>query len=131
MDLLLKTEEKTFIIQNKIGVKMSENMTPKSNQDVLKLLEKMQYQLDSMEKKIDSIFKQTKPKSFGTKSFSKFNKDGNEAKRFGARKYPEKKDEPSSEGKFYHGRPFGKSKDSSKSNFKGAKRPSKKSFKKI
>lgn len=105
-------------------------MTQESNQDVLKLLEKMQYQLDSMEKKIDSIFKQTKQKSFTPKSFSKFNKEGGESKRFGAKKYAEKKDEPSSEGKFYHGRPFGKSKDSSKSNFKGTKRAPKKSFKK-
>ena len=100
----------------------NKEVSSESIQDVFALLKKMQCQLDSMEKKLDLLTQQSKPKTFKGGHPSKPYKDGGETSRFKKRKYEGKKEEGPSEGKFYHGHPFGKKKDSGKSSFKKNKK---------
>ncbi len=93
-------------------------MSEKANQDVIVLLEKMQSRLDSMEEKIDALTRQLKSKTFGDKRPSAPRREFGGVKR----KHAARKEEVSSEGKFYHGRPFGHKKDSGKGGFKKNKK---------
>lgn len=88
------------------------------NQDIINLLKKMQYKIDSMEEKIDSLVRRSRQKTFTEKPSSRLHKDYERPRRPKVGKYEGKKDEDSSEGKFYHGRPFGRKKDRGKSDFK-------------
>ncbi|MCK5179185.1 MAG: hypothetical protein KAR32_06610 [Candidatus Omnitrophica bacterium] len=97
------------------------------SKDVVALLKKMQKKLEAVEEKIDALVLQSKRQTFQDRPFSKSRKEYNKPSRPGERKFAgKKKEEASSEGKFYHGLPFGKKKDSGKSSFKKTK----KSFKK-
>ena len=113
-----------------MGVKMneivnskSEENFPKDNQYMADLLKRMQYQLDAMEKKIDALMQQSKQETFKSKHFAKPYQEYDKARRPTERKYGGKRDETSSEGKFYHGRPFGKKKDGGKSHFRRHEKP--------
>ena len=108
---------------------MTENGNSKDNEviqqdnwDIGSALKKMQVQLDSMEKKIDSLVQQSKPRTFRDKSFSMPNRDYVKTRRPSERRYEGKKEGVSSEGKFYHGRPFGKKKDGGKNSLKRGKK---------
>ena len=103
---------------------MNENI----NQDILALIVKMQIKLDSMEEKIDSLIRRSENKTYKGKTFSKPYREHDKAKHKQERKYGARKDEGSSERKFYHGSPFGKKKETGKSNFKGRKKPFNKSL---
>ena len=92
------------------------------NQDIVDLLKKMQYKIDLVEEKIDSLIRQSKQKAFTGKQFSGPRKGYDKPRHPKERKYEGKKEESSSEGKFYHGRPFGKKNDKGKSNFKRNKK---------
>ena len=107
----------------------NEEISLKDNKDVVAVLKGMQHRLDSMEEKIDSLIQQSKQKTFNDKRFSRQNKEYDRPSRPRERKYGEKKEEVSSEGKFYHGRPFGKKKDGGKSNLGKNKKPYNKSSK--
>ncbi|MBU0467752.1 MAG: hypothetical protein KKD07_08295 [Candidatus Omnitrophica bacterium] len=105
-----------------VDSKNEENIM-KDNQDIVALIKKMQNKLDLMEEKIDSLILQSRPKTFKERQFSKPYKEYDKTRRPSVRKYEGKKEESSGEGKFYHGSPFGKKKESGKSNFKGTKKP--------
>jgi len=104
----------------------NEEISKKDNPDVVAVLKKMQGQLDSIEGKINSLMHQSKQKTVKDKYSSAPRKEYDKTKHSKDRKHKGKKEEVSSEGKFYHGHPFGKKKDSGKSDFK----KNKKSFKK-
>lgn len=95
----------------------------KDSQDVAGILKKMQVKLDSIEKKLDSLMEESRPKPFKNREFPRARRDFDDSSRPKGRRYEGKKEEVSSEGKFYHGRPFGKKKDSGKSSFKKDKKP--------
>ena len=93
---------------------------------IVGVLKRMQVKLDSMEEKIDSLLKQSKEKTFKSKQFSRPRKEFDKTKHYGERKPEGKKEELASEGKFYHGRPFGKKKNTGKVNLKKFKKTFKK-----
>ena len=97
-----------------------------SSTEVVALLKTMQLKLNAMEEKIDFLVQQSKRNTFKDRPFSKPRKEFDKTSRPGERKFGGKREEASSEGKFYHGRPFGKKKDSGKSNPKKNKKPFKK-----
>ncbi len=103
---------------------------PKDDQDVVTLLKKMQYQLNSLEEKVDSLLQQSKRSTFRDKHFSKPYKEYDKTRRPKDRKFEGKKEGAPSEGKFYHGQPFNKKKDGGKSSLRRKRKPFSKSFKK-
>ena len=108
-----------------VNTKKTKTILPADNQDIMALLKKFQYKLDSMEKKIDSLIQDSKQKTFKGKPFSKPYKEYDESKRHKIQKYNERKEGASGGEKFYDGRPFGNRKNSGQSDFK--KKPFKKS----
>ena len=116
-------------MNEKINSKKEEN-SAKDNQDIAALLKKMQDKLDSMEDKIDSLVTQSKQKTFEGRRFSKPRKEYDKTKHHKERKYEGKKEEVTSEGKFYHGRPFAKKKAGGKSNLNRKKKSYNKSSQK-
>lgn len=104
-------------------------MSDETNNDVIALLKTTLRRLDSMEEKIDMLVRQSKQKTFDDKRPSRPRKEYDRTSRPKVGRYGPKKEEVSSEGKFYHGRPFGKKKDTGKSSFKKGKKPFKKSSK--
>ena len=111
----------------------------KDNKEVISLLKKMQQQLDSLEEKIESLIQKSKSKSFEDRRpsrpreefrtsrpprpregfNSKFgrpreNEESDRPSRPRERTYEPRREEGSSEGKFYHGRPSSKSKSGGK-----------------
>ncbi|MGR3220510.1 MAG: hypothetical protein ACUZ8H_11955 [Candidatus Anammoxibacter sp.] len=94
------------------------------NQDIMTLLKKLQYKLDSVETKIDFLTQESKQKTFKAKLFPKPHKEYDESKRHKIIKYNERKESSSSgKEKFYDGRPFGKNKSSEQAGFKKRKKP--------
>ncbi|MCD4779772.1 MAG: hypothetical protein K8S27_04390 [Candidatus Omnitrophica bacterium] len=116
---------------NEIKNSKKEKISDKDNQDIAALLAKMQHKLDSMEEKIDSLIRQLKQTTFEAPHFPKTYKPYDKTKRSKDRTTKGKKEEVSSEGKFYHGRPFGRKKDGGKSVLKRNKKPFKKSNKEM
>ena len=92
------------------------------SQGILDLLKKMQCKIDSMEEKLDSLVRQSKEKAFSGKQYSRSHKGYDKPWRPKVGRHEEKKDEGSSEGKFFHGRPFGMKKDTGKSDFKKSRK---------
>ena len=107
----------------------NEEISLEGEKDVTALLKKIQLKLDSMEEKIDSLVRQSKQKNFQDKLASKPRREYGASRYQKDRKYEGKKEEVSSEGKFYHGRPFGKKNVSGKSSLKKGKKPFNKSSK--
>lgn len=103
--------------------------SPNNDQDIAALLKKIKYQLDSMEKKIDSLTHQSRPKTFAGKPLSRPRQEYDKTKRQKEQKYEGRKEEVSSEGRFYHGRPFNKKKTSGASSFGRKRQPFSKSSK--
>ena len=108
----------------------SEENLPKESEEIIALLKKMQHKLDSMEEKIDALTRQSVQRTFKGKPFSKPYKEFDKTNPMKRRKYEGKKEEVSSEGKFYHGRPFGKKKVGGESNIRKKKKPFNRSAKK-
>ena len=102
----------------------------KDDKDIFALIKDMLLRLESIEEKIDSLMKQSQEKSYNAKVYARPQKSFEKPKHYKDRKRDGKKEEVSSEGKFYHGRPFDKSKNVSKSNFKGKKKPIKRAVRK-
>ncbi len=94
-------------------------MSEQANQDIIALLKRMQLKLDSLEEKIDALTRQSKPRAFtGARPSPGSRKEFGDAKR----KHAARKEAVSSEGKFYHGHPFGKKKSAGKGSFKKNKK---------
>jgi len=108
---------------------MNEHAQPKNREnfskdtpDTAAVLKKMQYQLDAIERKIDSLLKQSGPRDFKSTYPSKPRREYDETKRSFKPKHTKRKEEAPSEGKFYHGLQSGVKKSPDKSRFGGKKR---------
>jgi len=99
----------------------NESSSP-DQENILSLLKKMQGQLNSIEGKIKILLQPSKEKSFKPRHSSRPHHENIQIKRPSERKHKEKKEEVSSERKFYHGSPFGIKKDGGKSNFRKKKK---------
>ncbi len=112
-----------------VNTKKKKYILPTENQGTMALLKKLQYKLDSMEKKIDFLIQESKQKTFKDKHFSKPHREYDGPKHHKRRKYEGEKDGSSSERKFYDGHPFDKNKNSGQDNFRKNKKPFNKSSK--
>jgi len=90
--------------------------------DVIAVLKRMQRQLDVMDEKLGTLIQMSKRETFPSKPFSKPFKGFSKTNRPNDRKFDRKKEGTAGEGKFYHGRPFGKKKAGGKSPFKKGKK---------
>ncbi|MGR3177078.1 MAG: hypothetical protein ACUZ8E_03360 [Candidatus Anammoxibacter sp.] len=107
-----------------VKTKETKTFSHADNQDIMALLKKLQYKLDSVENKIDSLIQESKQKTLKGKPFSKPHKEYDESKRHKIIKYNERKETSSGREKFYDGQPFGRKKNSGEgSDFKKKKRP--------
>lgn len=104
----------------------NEGKFPRDHKEVVELLKRMQCQMDSIEEKLDALIRDSKAKSFSGKPFSKPFRSHDKSKPSRERKFEGKKEEVSSEGKFYHGSPFGKKKDHGKTGMRHGKKSYKK-----
>ena len=73
--------------------------------DTAAILKKMQYQLDAIERKVDSLVKSSGPRDYKGGYPSKPRRDFDDSKRSFKPKYAKRKEGASSAGKFYHGLP--------------------------
>ncbi|MGR3318048.1 MAG: hypothetical protein ACUZ8O_06160 [Candidatus Anammoxibacter sp.] len=110
-----------------VNTKKRKTISPDDNQDIMALLKKLQYKLDSVEEKIDSLIQDSKQKTFKGKPFSKPHKEYDESTRHKIIKYNERKEASSGKEKFYDGQPFGRNKNSEPGDFKKKKKPFNKS----
>jgi hypothetical protein len=112
---------------------MSEQSPPKSKNtfsndtpDTATQLKKIQHQLDALERKIDSLLKQSGPRHFKNPYPSKPRRDYDDTKRPFKQKHAKRKEAVRTEGKFYYGLQSGAQKSSGKSGFGRNKDPLKK-----
>lgn len=112
-----------------VNIKRKKYSSSTDNQDILALLKKLQYKLDSVEFKLDSLIQESKQNAFKGKHSSKPHKEYDGLKHRKGRKYEGKREGPSSEGKFYDGHPFSKNKNSGQGNLRKDKKPFNKSSK--
>lgn len=89
---------------------MSEHIGAKLVQDLITSIDGMQRKVDALERKIDTLVKRS-PQSGPREGRSpRPRQEYGRSSRPVGRRSEEKKEEVSSEGKFYHGSPFGKKK---------------------
>ncbi len=109
---------------------MNKNDEPKvkttSLTDTNDILRKMQYQLDCMERKIDSLVKQAVPRDFNSKYPSKPRREFDDKKRPFKVKHAKRKEGAKSAKGFYSDIVSGEKKTSSKSSFRNKKKANKK-----
>jgi len=107
---------------------MSEDSRPKeksftkSTPDTATTLKRMQYQLDAIERKVDSLLKQSGPKDFKSTYSPKPHRGFDSSKRTFNPKYAKQKEGARSEGKFYYGFPTGVKKSPGKSSYRNKKK---------
>ncbi len=75
--------------------------------DTAAILKKMQYQLDAIERKVDSLVKSSGPRDYKGRYPSTPRRDSDDSKRSFKPKHANRKEGASSAGKFYHGLPSG------------------------
>jgi len=75
--------------------------------DTADILKKIQYQLDAIERKVDSLVKSSGPRDYKGGYSSTPRRDSDNSKRSFKTKHANRKERTSSEGKFYHGRSSG------------------------
>jgi len=92
--------------------------------DTAATLRKMQYQLDSMERKLDSLLKQSGPSrsNFNSSYLGKPHREHSDSRGSYKLKHATRSDGEKSMGKFYSGLQFGARKGPAKSSFKSKKR---------
>ncbi len=109
---------------------MNKNDEPKtkapSPTDTDTILQKMQYQLDCMERKIDSLVKQTAPRDFKSKYPAKPQRKFDDKKRPFKAKHVKRKEGTKTPKGFYTEILSGEKKSSSKSHFRNKKKALKK-----
>ncbi len=96
------------------GLSKNRKTFSKEAPDTAGILKKMQYQLDAIERKIDSLVKPSGPRDFKSAFPSKPRRESTDAKYPSKQKHAKRKEAASSEGKFYHGLPSGGKKGSRK-----------------
>ena len=75
----------------------------KDTADTAAILNKMQYQLDAIERKVDSLVKLSGPRDYKGGYPSKPRRDSNDPKRYYKPNHAKREEGASSAGKFYHG----------------------------
>lgn len=101
----------------------NKNSFNKTASDSEATLQKMQNQLDSMERKLDLLLKQSGPRDFKSKYPSNNRREYDDSKRPYKQKYAKRSDEVRSEGKFYYGLPTSARKSPNKNSY-GSKKSS-------
>ena len=91
----------------------------KDTADTADILKKIQYQLDAIERKVDSLVKSSGPRDYKGKYSSTSRRDSDDSKRSFRPKHANRKEGANSAGKFYHGLPSGPKKNQSYRNPKG------------
>jgi hypothetical protein len=106
---------------------MSEHISAGMVKDLITSIEGMQRKVDALERKIDMLVKKSQSGTSRGDRPSRPRNENDRSSRPAGRKFEGKKEEVSSEGKFYNGSPFGKKKDGGK----GGMKRGKKSFAKL
>jgi len=88
------------------------------------VLKKMQYQLDAIERKLDSLLRQSGQGNFKSSYPAKPRREFDNSSRPFGQKYPRRNEGARSPGKFYNGLQSGARKGPSKSSFGRRKSPS-------
>ena len=96
----------------------------KGNPDSASTLKKMQYQLDAIERKLDSLLKQSGPSrsNFNSSYLGKPHREHSDSRGSYKVKHATRSDGEKSKGKFYSGLQSGARKGPAKSSFKSKKR---------
>jgi len=93
----------------------------KDTADTTASLKKMQYQLDAIERKVDSLVKSSGPRDYKGDYPSKPRRYSDDSRRSFKPKHAMRKEGASRAGKFYHGLPSGPKKNQSYRDPKGKK----------
>ena len=81
----------------------NKNTFSKDTTDTAAILKKMQYQLDAIERKVDSLVKSSGPRDYKGGYPSRPRRDFEDSQRSFKLKHAKRKEGASSAGKFYHG----------------------------
>ena len=81
---------------------MNEHEQPKNDGNTAAALKKMQYQLDAIERKVDTLLKSSGGRDYKSRYESKPYRGHDQSNRPFKAKHAKRKVEASSEGKFYH-----------------------------
>jgi len=123
MSFIIQNRNREWSIMNDYAQPKKESFQREAP-DTAATLKKMQYQLNSMERKLDSLLKQSGPSrsNFNSSYLGKPHREHSDSRGSYKLKHATRSDGEKSMGKFYSGLQFGARKGPAKSSFKSKKR---------